>query len=337
VIWIAWRFQRSVVIALVLLGLIVIGGALFVGVVQHHDLVQLQSVRCRRVQTVIPQNCNPTLVLANVSWLDSYIRVAGYVFAPLVGALLGVFALASEIDNRTARLAWTQSISRTRWFVAKAGVGAATVTVILVPTAIVLSWWNGAVGSNNIFGAQTFDIAGWVLVAYGLFMFALTMLLGAVIRRVGWALAASVLVFLLVAVVVPRERAHFVPSTVSWQTISVSSKGATVTYSGAFAANSWLLVNGVVPRSTVGTPTWNEVLATQPRVQTCVSDFKTKTESAYVKAERSCYKRFDVEQVSVYIAGDQFWTLQLREGLLYLGAGLVLAGGALVLVRRVEP
>jgi hypothetical protein len=45
----------------------------------------------------------------------------------------------------------------------------------------------------------------------------------------------------------------------------------------------------------------------------------------------------DVEQVSVYIPGDQFWTLQLREGVLYLVAGLILAGGSLLIIRRIEP
>jgi hypothetical protein len=29
--------------------------------------------------------------------------------------------------------------------------------------------------------------------------------------------------------------------------------------------------------------------------------------------------------------------MQLREGILYLSAGLILAGGALVLLRRIEP
>jgi len=126
--------------------------------------------------------------LDNIHAFNNIIRVAGYIVAPLVGALLGLLAVASEVDNRTVRLAWTQSISRTRWFVAKAGVGAVLVTMILVPTAIVLSWWSGTIGDRDLFARETYGIAGWDLVAYGLFMFALTLLLGAVIRRVGWLL-----------------------------------------------------------------------------------------------------------------------------------------------------
>jgi hypothetical protein len=341
-IWIAWRFQRSVVCVLALLALVIIGFAVFTGVIEHHNFVEFMGAPCRGGEPPTPGRgdyCGVLAVkLSNDAIFNPYIRVAGYVIAPLVGAMLGLLALVNELDRRTVRLAWTQSISRTRWFIAKAAVGAAFVTVILVPIAIALSWWNGAVDSQYLFGRGSFGIAGWDLVAYGLFMFALTMLLGVVIRRMGWALAASALVFLVVAAAVPSQvRSHLVTPTVHWTQPSVAPKANSYFYSEYFPENAWLLVSGVVPRTTIGTPTWNEVAATYPRVDTCTSGYPTKTQSEYVKAERTCYKKLDVENVSVYIAGDQFWTLQLREGLLYLVAGLVLTGGALVLIRRIEP
>ncbi len=80
----------------------------------------------------------------------------------------------------------------------KVAVGAISVAIILVPTAIVLSWWNGTIGDKDVLDTQYFGIAGWDLVAYGLFMFALTILLGVVIRRAGWTLAAALLLFLVV-------------------------------------------------------------------------------------------------------------------------------------------
>ncbi len=97
-------------------------------------------------------------------------------------------------------------------FAGKAGLGAALVITILVPTAIVLSWWNGAIENSGIFGRETFGIAGWDLVAYGLFVFALTLFVGATIRRVGWTLAAAVALFVVVAVAVPSAvRPHLAP------------------------------------------------------------------------------------------------------------------------------
>ncbi len=347
-IWIAWRYQRVVASALALLALMTIAFMVFTGVAQHHDLVQFMGAPCRGQQPSTPGRgdyCGVLAVkLSQVRTYNAFIRGAGLIIAPLVGAILGLLALASEVDNRTLRLAWTQSISRTRWFVAKVGVGAALVSIVLVPTAIAFSWWNGTVSSSgnifspDLFGPDTFGIAGWDLVAYGLFMFALTVLLGAVIRRVGWTLAVAILLFLVVALAVPsRVRSHLVTPTVSWSQPVVVTKGDFSSASFPFPQDSLLLVNGIVPRSTTGTPTWSEVVATAPRVNACVNGYSTKTQSEFVKAEVSCYKKFDVENVAVYIAGDQFWTLQMREGLLYLSAGLMMVGGALMITRRIEP
>jgi len=341
-IWIAWRFQRSVVVALAFSALVLIGVILITGIVQHHDLVQYMAAPCHGHQVRTPRRgdlCGELAVkLDNIQAFNNIIRVAGYIVAPLVGALLGLLAVASEVDNRTVRLAWTQSISRTRWFVAKAGVGAVLVTMILVPTAIVLSWWSGTIGDRDLFARETYGIAGWDLVAYGLFMFALTLLLGAVIRRVGWALAASVLLFLLAAFSLPSQvRSHLVAPTVKWSEPYVVTNGDFTGSAAPYPYNAWLLVQGVVPRSTTGIPTYREVSATYPRVGSCIVKLPTKTESEYVKAELECYKKFHVENVAVYIADDQFWTLQFREGLLCLAAGVIMAGGALLIIRRIEP
>jgi len=343
-IWIAWRFQRSAVCALALLALIIIGFSVITGTMQHHDLIQFMGAPCHGQQKQLPGRgdyCGVLNVkLASIRDYNTVIEAAGLIIAPLVGAILGLLALANEVDSRTVRLAWTQSISRTRWFGAKVGVGATFVAIILVPTALVLSWWNGAIGEKDLFAPQTYGIAGWDLVAYGLFMFALTVLLGAVIRRVGWTLAVSVLLFLVVALGVPSTvRTHLVTPTVKWSQPYLATKGdySGVSYTNGPPQSARLLIMGVVPRSTVGIPTWSEVTATWPRVLRCENGYPMKTQIEYVKGELACYKKLHVENVAVYIADDQFWTLQLREGLLYLSAGLILAGGALVLIRRIEP
>ena len=343
-IWIAWRFQRSVVSALALLALVIIGFTVFMGSAEHHDLFELMSAPCRGRQIAIPGRgdyCGGlTVKLDKAALFDPYIRVAGFVIAPLVGAMLGVLALASEVESRTVRLAWTQSISRARWFAAKVGVGAAFVAIVLAPTAIVMSWWSGTVGNRALFGRETYGIAGWDLVAYGLFMFALTVLLGVVIRRVSWTLAASVLVFLVIAVTFPSAvRQHLATPMVHWSQPTSATKGNPAVYGESeypayYPENAWVMVSGFVSRSTVGVPTWKEVDAISRKVFPCINSYPTKD---LVTAESKCYQKFDVENVVVYIGDDQFWTMQLREGLIYLSAGLVLAGGALVLTRRIEP
>jgi hypothetical protein len=342
-IWIAWRYQRSVAYVLALLALVVIGFTVVTGMIQHHYMVEFLGSPCHGSELVTRHPGDYCGLLdiryANTVNFDVYIKVAGYVIAPLVGAILGLLALVNELDHRTVRLAWSQSISRSRWFTTKVGVGATSVAIILVPTAIVLSWWNGAIGDHNIYGRQNFGIAGWDLVAYGLFMFALTILLGVVIRRAGWTLAAALLIFLIVAIVVPsRVREHLVTPTVHWTKIEVTAKGASVTYSEAFPGNAWLLVNGYdVPRSTKGTPTWADVFKTQEAVANCTARYPSKTPAEQGKSLSVCFRALHVENASVYIGGDQFWTLQLREGLLYGVSGAILLGAAWACVRRIEP
>jgi ABC-type transport system involved in multi-copper enzyme maturation permease subunit len=334
VIWIAWRFQRSVACVLALFALIVIGVSIFTGVIEHHDLVQFMGPPCHgAIRQLRLRLCSAEdAKLLGINAYTAFIRGVGFIIAPLVGAILGLLALANEIDNRTVRLAWTQSISRRRWFATKAGVGASIVVIILVPTAIVLSWWSGNIDQPDRFSPQTFGVAGWDLVAYGLFMFALTMLVGAVIRRVGWTLAVSVLLFSVVALAVPKlVRVHLAPTSVLWTSPAVVYQNST------FPQNAWFLLNGAAPRSTVGTPTQTIVDDTLTKIYACMKGYPTKTSKEYEKAEVACYKKFDAENVSVYISDDQFWTLQLREGLLYLGGGILLTGGALSIVRRIEP
>jgi len=109
------------------------------------------------------------------------------------------------------------------------------------------------------------------------------------------------------------------------------------TQAQAFPYSAWLLVNGPVPRSIKTTPTWNDVLVTQRNIFRCTSGYPNRTIAEQATAETACDKKLDVENASVFIADDQFWSVQLREGLLYLVAGAALVGGALVLVRRIEP
>jgi hypothetical protein len=342
-IWIAWRYQRSVTGALALVALVVVAFTVVTGVIQHRYMIEFLGAPCHGREFVTPGHgdyCgNVYQRYAQSVNFDIYIKVAGYAIAPIVGAILGLLALVNELDHRTVRLVWTQSISRSRWFTAKAAVGAASVAIILVPTAIVLSWWNGTVSDGDLFARQNFGIAGWDLVAYGLFMFALTILVGVVIRRAGWTLAAALVLFLVVAVVFPsRVREHLVPPTVHWYAIGASfGEGTVAGYSEPFPDDAWLLVGGIAPRSTLGTPTWNKIMGTEAKVESCMSRYQRKTHNEVEKAQFACYGTLHVENVSVYIGTDQFWTLQLREGLLYLAAGIILLGGAWICVRRIEP
>src|SRR6202042_2486531 len=70
---------------------------------------------------------------------------AGVVVMYAVPALIGVFwgapLLTREIEAGTFRLAWTQSVTRTRWLAVKLGlIGAAAIATAGL-LSLIISWW----------------------------------------------------------------------------------------------------------------------------------------------------------------------------------------------------
>jgi hypothetical protein len=99
--------------------------------------------------------------------------------------VLGAPLVAREIEQGTNRLAWTQSITRTRWLLVKLFVGALSCCALVGAMAPLLEWWTGAVQRGARIQPTSFDLSGFVDVAYVLFAFMLGAALGALIRRTG--------------------------------------------------------------------------------------------------------------------------------------------------------
>jgi len=97
----------------------------------------------------------------------------------LLGLVLGAPLVAREIEQGTNRLAWTQSITRTRWLLVKLGVGALACCAIVGAMAPLLEWWTGVIHRGARILPSLFDISGFVAVSYVLFAF----MLGAVWAR----------------------------------------------------------------------------------------------------------------------------------------------------------
>lgn len=118
------------------------------------------------------------------------------VFFNLVPAVLGVLLAApivAELDNRTFRLAWTQSISRERWLLTKLGVALACTAVLSLLFTLMMTWWyspfdHAALLGHNV--GPSFDFEGVMPFVYTLFSFSLALLTGVWTRS---TLAAALL------------------------------------------------------------------------------------------------------------------------------------------------
>ena len=100
----------------------------------------------------------------------------------LLGLALGASLVADEFHRGTNRLAWSQTISRTRWLVSKLAVGAVIVCVLVGLLVPLMGWWSGAVDSGLDIQPKLFDITGGVVVGYALLAFMLGALLGVFIH-----------------------------------------------------------------------------------------------------------------------------------------------------------
>jgi hypothetical protein len=115
----------------------------------------------------------------------------------VVGVFWGAPLLARELETGTFRVAWTQSVTRTRWLTAKVVlVGIASVAVAAAFTLIV-TWWSGPLDKVTAgrFTPGPFGQRGIVPIAYAAFAFALGVAAGAVIKRVLPAMATTLVLF----------------------------------------------------------------------------------------------------------------------------------------------
>jgi hypothetical protein len=235
---------------------------------------------------------------------------------PLLGLVLGAPLVAREIEQGTNRLAWTQSITRTRWLLVKLFVGALSCCALVGAMAPLLEWWTGAVQRGARIQPTSFDLSGFVDVAYVLFAFMLGAALGALIRRTGWALAVGIPVYGLVRLVVRND---IRPTLISPSTVNVNPNGA-------FSTNAWVLHSGFVPigrSSPAPGKTWQSF-------NVWISDCKRPppSETKQCIAQRAFHYVVQLQPTS------HFWALQGAESAVFVGAALVLLGVTVLAVRR---
>src|ERR1700691_2921885 len=115
----------------------------------------------------------------------------------LPGLLWGAPMVAHELETGTNQFAWTQSVTRWRWLVAKTGWMLLAAGVIAGIAATLVTWWSGPDHALNAdaFMANRFDLIDIVPIAYAIFAMALGICAGAVLRRTVPALGVMLAVF----------------------------------------------------------------------------------------------------------------------------------------------
>jgi ABC-2 family transporter protein len=129
----------------------------------------------------------------------------------LIGIIVGAPVLASEFEHGTWRMAWSQTVPRTRWLVTKLVLLTGGLVALGAAMTVVFTWYRGPM--DQLAGSLTwaaFDFEGVVLTAYLLCAFAFAVLAGLVIRRSVTAMVAAFIPWLVIRGVVDLElRPHF--------------------------------------------------------------------------------------------------------------------------------
>jgi hypothetical protein len=189
VIWLAWRQFRTQ--ALVVTGAL---AALAVALaITGPRLVHTYDTTVRTCRT--HGDCGSVMN----AFSGSYLLLQGVTFLVLLApALIGIFwgapLVARELETGTFRLAWTQSVSRSRWFVTKVVLIGLACVVVAGLLSLMVTWWFSPIDRVTVagpFSTSFYDRRDIVPVAYAAFAFALGVTAGILIRRTLPAMAAT--------------------------------------------------------------------------------------------------------------------------------------------------
>jgi hypothetical protein len=129
-----------------------------------------------------------------------HLSVVVVVLPALLGIFWGAPLIARELEDGTFRLAWTQSVTRSRWIATKFCLVGLASMVTAGLLSLMVTWWSSPFDRLRDTPFSLFDHRDIVPIGYAAFAFALGAVLGILIRRVLPAMAATLVVFIAVRV-----------------------------------------------------------------------------------------------------------------------------------------
>jgi hypothetical protein len=202
-IWLAWR-QFRVQALTALIAFAALGAVLAYTGPHVTHLYQASGIQACRASH---GDCGPLID----NFTSHYVWWHGLgAFVIVLPAIIGVFwgapLLARELETGTYRLAWTQSVTRTRWLTTKVTMIGAASIITAAAFSVIIALWLSPFDSvaGNRFSPGTFSQRGIVPIAYTAFAFTLGVVLGALIRRLLPAMVTTLAAFAAVRLAVQQ-------------------------------------------------------------------------------------------------------------------------------------
>ncbi|TDC90780.1 ABC transporter permease [Actinomadura sp. 7K507] len=265
----------------------------------------------------------------------------------LIGVFWGAPLVARELEAGTHRLAWNQSVTRTRWLAVKLGlVGLASMTAAGI-AVFAVDWWSDPIAEAAITRSSRmtpllFDAHGIVPVGYAAFAFALGVTVGVLVRRTLPAMAITLAVFAAVHVAVPLwVRPHIIPpesgtvAITSHNLESLMLNADSMTVRTRAATGAWTLSNHTVDasgREVAHLPVSLGTGPCAPRAPRPGAEPRPPTgppQECFDALAQQGYK-----QKVVYQPAERFWPLQWAETGVFAVLTLGLTGFCFYWTRR---
>ncbi len=255
----------------------------------------------------------------------------------IIGIFWGAPLIARELEAGTYRLAWTQSITRTRWLMVKLALTGLAAMAVTGALTLMQAWWADPIGKARDIAANVpglphpftgGPLSSWIFATHGItplgyaaFGFALGTAVGALIRRTVPAIAVTLAIFAAAQVAMPLGvRPHLIPphrTVVSGPSFFENAGLSVGTLQASIVPGqpqAWILSSAAInaagqPVSTIPAP--------------CLSSLQGKGASPNVGA---CIARRGIREAITYQPASRYWPLQWIETGIFLALALALAG-----------
>jgi hypothetical protein len=267
----------------------------------------------------------------------------------IVAVFWGAPLVARELESGTYRLAWTQSVTRTRWLATKLALIGLAGAVLCGLLSAMLGWWSSAAVNRGRLSPDMFAERGIVPIGYAVFALALAVAAGALIRRslpamgltlVGFTAARMIMQYFVRAHLLPARHLTYPIHRNSTIGIGLREPSGQLSLRVPHAAisNGWVLSTRVVDHNGHG-PTAQFLQSACGRLippPTTSPTGSHQAPPAAVHGFQQCLanvgQHFHV--LVAYQPASHYWGLQLLETAIFLGLAGVLVGVSFWSVRR---
>jgi hypothetical protein len=252
----------------------------------------------------------------------------------VIGMFWGAPLVTRELEAGTFRLAWNQSVTRTRWMAVKLAVIGAAAMATAGLLSLMITWWASPISRAggfpvslsqlSRFSPQVFGASGIAPVGYAAFAFVLGVTAGVLIRRTVPAMAVTLAVFAVVQLAMPLTvRAHLMTPARATAAIQVSLSDAQLSHSGQLTVPAGLPGAWIISNQTITPAGRVFVLPVTPACQS--------------GTEQQCdawLARQHLRRVLTYQPASRYWAFQWYETMIFLALAAGLAALCVGVIRQ---